>query len=75
MGRSFHFPSVRIASGNVRIINGPQDLETVVRDTGRAGLGSFGMGGAQGRAVRADEGAHADDVRALSRRQFGDVAL
>ena len=27
-GETFHFPSVRIASGNVRIINGPQDLES-----------------------------------------------
>lgn len=27
-GATFHFPSVRIASGEVRIINGPQDLET-----------------------------------------------
>lgn len=27
-GKVFHFPSVRIASGNVRIINGPQDLES-----------------------------------------------
>ena len=26
-GSVFHFPSVRIASGDVRIINGPQDLE------------------------------------------------
>ncbi len=26
-GKTFHFPSVRIASGEVRIINGPQDLE------------------------------------------------
>ncbi|HEX5008496.1 MAG TPA: hypothetical protein VFV70_15385 [Hyphomonadaceae bacterium] len=26
-GATFHFPSVRIASGNVRIINGPADLE------------------------------------------------
>ena len=25
---TFHFPSVRIASGNVRVINGPQDLES-----------------------------------------------
>ena len=27
-GAVFHFPSVRIASGNVRIINGPADLES-----------------------------------------------
>lgn len=27
-GATFHFPSVRIASGDVRIINGPQDLES-----------------------------------------------
>ncbi len=27
-GATFHFPSVRIASGAVRIINGPQDLES-----------------------------------------------
>lgn len=27
-GKVFHFPSVRIASGTVRIINGPQDLES-----------------------------------------------
>jgi hypothetical protein len=27
-GGTFHFPSVRIASNTVRIINGPQDLET-----------------------------------------------
>lgn len=27
-GETFHFPSVRIASGDVRIINGPQDLES-----------------------------------------------
>jgi len=27
-GATFHFPSVRIASGTVRIINGPQDLES-----------------------------------------------
>lgn len=27
-GSTFHFPSVRIASNTVRIINGPQDLET-----------------------------------------------
>jgi len=33
----FHFPSVRIASGNVRIINGPQDLES-----GFATLGAQG---------------------------------
>jgi len=26
-GATFHFPSVRIASGNVRIINSPADLE------------------------------------------------
>lgn len=26
-GAVFHFPSVRIASGNVRILNGPEDLE------------------------------------------------
>lgn len=26
-GSTFHFPSVRIASNTVRIINGPQDLE------------------------------------------------
>lgn len=26
-GATFHFPSVRIASGNVRIINSPRDLE------------------------------------------------
>lgn len=25
---TFHFPSVRIASGNIRLINGPQDLES-----------------------------------------------
>jgi hypothetical protein len=36
-GKTFHFPSVRIASGNVRIINGPQDLET-----GFASLGAQG---------------------------------
>lgn len=36
-GRTFHFPSVRIASGNVRIINGPQDLES-----GFATLGAQG---------------------------------
>jgi hypothetical protein len=36
-GATFHFPSVRIASGNVRIINGPQDLET-----GFATLGAQG---------------------------------
>lgn len=27
-GKTFHFPSVRIASNTVRIINGPQDLES-----------------------------------------------
>ena len=27
-GATFHFPSVRIASGNVRIINSPADLES-----------------------------------------------
>jgi hypothetical protein len=36
-GETFHFPSVRIASGNVRIINGPQDLES-----GFATLGAQG---------------------------------
>lgn len=36
-GSTFHFPSVRIASGNVRIINGPQDLES-----GFATLGAQG---------------------------------
>jgi hypothetical protein len=36
-GATFHFPSVRIASNTVRIINGPQDLE-----------GSFSTLGAQG---------------------------
>lgn len=36
-GSVFHFPSVRIASGNVRIINGPQDLES-----GFAALGAQG---------------------------------
>lgn len=36
-GKTFHFPSVRIASGNVRIINGPQDLEN-----GFATLGAQG---------------------------------
>jgi hypothetical protein len=36
-GKTFHFPSVRIASGNVRIINGPQDLES-----GFATLGAQG---------------------------------
>ena len=36
-GQTFHFPSVRIASGNVRIINGPQDLES-----GFATLGAQG---------------------------------
>lgn len=36
-GAVFHFPSVRIASGNVRIINGPQDLES-----GFATLGAQG---------------------------------
>lgn len=36
-GAVFHFPSVRIASNNVRIINGPQDLES-----GFATLGAQG---------------------------------
>lgn len=36
-GSVFHFPSVRISSGNVRIINGPQDLES-----GFATLGAQG---------------------------------
>lgn len=27
-GQTFHFPSVRIASNTVRIINGPEDLES-----------------------------------------------
>jgi len=36
-GETFHFPSVRIASGDVRIINGPQDLES-----GFATLGAQG---------------------------------
>jgi hypothetical protein len=36
-GKTFHFPSVRIASGTVRIINGPQDLES-----GFATLGAQG---------------------------------
>jgi len=36
-GKTFHFPSVRIASGNVRIINGAQDL-----DSGFATLGAQG---------------------------------
>jgi hypothetical protein len=36
-GSTFHFPSVRIASSNVRIINGPQDLES-----GFATLGAQG---------------------------------
>jgi len=33
----FHFPSVRIASGNVTIINGPQDLEAGFTRLGEQG--------------------------------------
>jgi hypothetical protein len=36
-GKTFHFPSVRIASGNVRIINGPQDLESGFTTLGAQG--------------------------------------
>ena len=36
-GAVFHFPSVRIASGNVTIINGPQDLEASFTRLGEQG--------------------------------------
>lgn len=36
-GSVFHFPSVRIASGTVRIINGPQDLESGFETLGAQG--------------------------------------
>lgn len=36
-GAVFHFPSVRIASGNVTIINGPQDLESGFTRLGEQG--------------------------------------
>lgn len=36
-GAVFHFPSVRIASGNVTIINGPQDLEAGFTRLGEQG--------------------------------------
>ena len=36
-GTVFHFPSVRIASGNVTIINGPQDLESGFTRLGEQG--------------------------------------
>lgn len=36
-GSVFHFPSVRIASGNVTIINGPQDLESGFTRLGEQG--------------------------------------
>jgi hypothetical protein len=36
-GETFHFPSVRIASGTVRIINGPKDLESSFSTLGAEG--------------------------------------